>query len=457
MNWIHLGAHKTNNSSLISPIVPIFAFPYQAHFFLPFLSIISAIFPIMMFPSRNITFARSVSSRGRSHLSQLVSTSFDFDSDANDLLANTFRRQVNPTLRDNILFDSDNVIQFLCVHEGKFKLFSDPCVTLGDDSAPLMIGSLSDQLGHAVPVSMTRTYFDSNFVTLAPQSTVQALNLPHSPQMPDQINGPPLMDEEQGDDGSLARLQFEDGLSPQDLPVITAFPVTCPLPRGVHVPMDTPVAGLDITTIQSPHTRAGIQGVRYLFRMNRGASLNKADGLFNSALVASDVGINVTTVQDVNAPLQMLMTGHVNYTKVASRFDRMSEGIWFAKGMELMDALPDQNINPNAFGGHTDDAVSITNAIEKGLSARPLSQKDKELDRISAENQARLSIIFAGIAETHDPGSPSKTVLGVITSRGKEFYDCRLETAAARMLMKTSKANARNRKIPPTILIGLYL
>jgi len=149
MNWIHLGAHKTNNSSLISPIVPIFAFPYQAHFFLPFLSVISAIFPIMMFPSRNITFARSVSSRGRSHPSQLVSTSFDFDSDADDVLANTFRRQVNPTLRDNILFDSANVIQFLCVHEGKFKLFSDPCVTLGDDSAPLMIGSLSDQLGHA--------------------------------------------------------------------------------------------------------------------------------------------------------------------------------------------------------------------------------------------------------------------------------------------------------------------
>ena len=103
----------------------------------------------MMLPSRNITFARSVSSRGRSHPSQLVSTSFDFDSDANDLLANTFCRQVNPTLRDNILFDFANVIQFLCVHDGKFKLFSDPCVTLGDDSAPLMIGSLSDQLGHA--------------------------------------------------------------------------------------------------------------------------------------------------------------------------------------------------------------------------------------------------------------------------------------------------------------------
>jgi len=55
------------------------------------------------------------------------------------------------------------------------------------------------------------------------------------------------------------------------------------------------------------------------------------------------------------------------------------------------------------------------------------------LDCISSERQARLRIIFVGIAETHGPGSPSKTVLGVITSRGKEFYDCCLETAAARM------------------------
>jgi len=290
----------------------------------------------MMFPSRNIPFARDVSSRGRSHPAQLISTSFEFDSDANDLLANTFRRQINPTLRDNILFDSANVIQFLCVHEGKFKLFSDPCVTLGEDSSPLMIGSLSDQLGHAVPVSMARDYFDSNFVTLVPQSTVQALSLPHSPQMPDQINGPPLIDDEEGEDGSFARLQFEDGLTPQDVPIIAALPVTCPLPRGVHVPMDTPVAALDITSIPSSHTRAWVQGVRYLVRMNRGVSLNKADGLFNSARVASDVGINIPTVHDLSVPLQMLMTGHVNYSKVTARFNRLSEDIWFSKGMEMM-------------------------------------------------------------------------------------------------------------------------
>jgi len=44
MKWIHLVAHKTNNSSLISPIVPIPVFSYQAPFFLPFLSVVSAIF-----------------------------------------------------------------------------------------------------------------------------------------------------------------------------------------------------------------------------------------------------------------------------------------------------------------------------------------------------------------------------------------------------------------------------
>jgi len=153
------------------------------------------------------------------------------------------------------------------------------------------------------------------------------------------------------------------------------------------------------------------------------------------------VGINIPTVHDLSVPLQMLMTGHVNYSKVTARFNRLSEDIWFSKGMEMMDNSPDPSTGGAA--GHHDDAASIANAIEKGLSSRPMSQKDKELDRISSENQARLRIVFAGIAETHGPGSPSKTVLGKITSRGKEFYDCRLETAAACMFSEIIQGECR--------------
>lgn len=111
------------------------------------------------------------------------------------------------------------------------------------------------------------------------------------------------MHDEDGEHGSFARLQFNDGLTSQDLPIITALPVTCSLPRGVIVPMETPVAVLVITSISSPHTRAWAQGVCHLSRMSRGASWNKTDELFNSACVASDVGINIPTVQDLSVPL----------------------------------------------------------------------------------------------------------------------------------------------------------
>jgi len=70
------------------------------------------------------------------------------------------------------------------------------------------------------------------------------------------------------------------------------------------------------------------------------------------------------------------------------------------------------SLNPANTSGHHDDTASITNAIEKGLSSDPMSQNDKELDCMSSENQAHSHIIFADIAETHGPGSLSKTVLG---------------------------------------------
>ena len=129
--------------------------------------------------------------RGRSGPTQRFSKSKEADPVLEHLLLETLNPDIHSARRVQLLFDRTRVSQFACLFGQGVGFFTCPTITSSDLEDPMVAGSLSDQIGHAIPVTVSLSDFLSYFTSLAKQGDVDAFSLLVHPTKPDLIGPNP--------------------------------------------------------------------------------------------------------------------------------------------------------------------------------------------------------------------------------------------------------------------------
>jgi hypothetical protein len=87
----------------------------------------------------------------------------------------------------SILSNPDIVLQYILVVGDKFQLLTHPVPRSASDGTSIIMGSLSNIIGHPIPVSMRHTHFTQCFTLLVTRDAANRYSLPTLAEQPDTI------------------------------------------------------------------------------------------------------------------------------------------------------------------------------------------------------------------------------------------------------------------------------
>jgi hypothetical protein len=161
------------------------------------------------------------------------SRSFDTNPTKVTTVTKLFRSTKHPSAIRNSL-----VTQFLFVLAGKIFPLTRPCIT-SDDGNAMYIGSMSDELGECITISVPAEGFTRWFTSIVPAKDANDFGLPSYLEPPDTMEGKPSAPgASDGEAGSLDWLNLGPDAAALDLRIL-ALLMVLPVPWGVPLPTDT--------------------------------------------------------------------------------------------------------------------------------------------------------------------------------------------------------------------------
>ena len=331
--------------------------------------------------------------RGKTGETQRFSEARPADPAKIALLQSTVVEVINHDLRSQILADPLNCFRFACRWGDDVGFLTRPKLVTpeGDNPAPIVLGSFSDTIGQACPVSLSLDDFRGSFTTLVRRADAIALGLSTHPSEPSKILAPArnIRGAEPGE-VSLERLGFpmldepEDG----DIPVIAALPCFLPVGPGQTFPHPVPVAGPETFREQFLLFHVWCAGLACCLAHNNGRSVTRGGPLFHQpALVVPDKGVEPVAGYTVRerllvSPVQLGPTTAL-YQTVSETITALSDDICVELGGN-MEPEPVPSPPPQVGFG----AEQVRAVVE------PLVNKEKVF-RLADKSKARYRLLLA--------------------------------------------------------------
>ena len=209
----------------------------------------------------------------------------------------------------------------------------------------LFIGSMSDELGTSVPISINSSYFKGSFSSLVPTGDVAAFFLPMALEELDTIPGPipPDGGKDNREAPGLAHLDFGEITNPDQMPCIALLPVIFPIPVGIPFldqEWDIGVEKPDITEA-CPLFKVWCKAQYYSVTHNFGGSITKTGPLFDLGAINQTQFSEYEVLTLVNPLVQMLDVASQQFHDVHTTIDAASKSAWLHLAETLPAPVPD--------------------------------------------------------------------------------------------------------------------
>ena len=381
--------------------------------------------------------------RGRTGPIQRFSKSREPDPVVERLLLDVLDPTIHPSRLLQLMFDRTRVMQFACLFGGGVGFLTCPSVVPSDLDDPVVVASLSDEIGQAIPVSLNLSDFLSRFTSLVRGEDATALSLFKHPTSPDRIDPvpPEALHTRTALQPTLERLEFPmpDDPQPGDRPVIVVLPSVIPLPPGVTF---EPVPILEDFVVNDDTyapLRVWVNAVKYCRAKNTGLSVTAGGPLFlpDGLLVGDDKTDPFEGLDISNRPfggLAMIPPLTPTFGEVTTTIRQVSEDVWERLGLSIPGPAPATAAQPvGGVPGWTPEHLKAV--IE------PVVNKDKKF-RLADRTAARYRVFLAAPG---DPAGPSPTVV-ILPNLKKEFVTY-LEESTGAAAADDLKEIVRNRTL----------
>lgn len=328
----------------------------------------------------------------------------------------SFKPTVDARQRANIRSDPTKCLQFVCVWNDTIGFLTRPEITTTTDGNIIVVGSFSDSIGTAIPVSLPVEDFDGCFTTLVSRADANRFNFAQFPTSPDVLPGPPAPNPEaEGDDheplllteGTRARLNFPiiDGDEEDTQPVIVALPSYPPLTAGQTFP-----EGFDFNTNTPtgvPILDAWLGGLRYAKTNNTALSVTLGGPLFHlpsMAIPGNPIPFGTLSIRPTLPPNPtMLLPQDALYARVRCVIENLSDEFWADLGSTIP---PTPSTQPTTNSSSPLTAESIRAIVEPFATTRAISRK--ELDQTAAAKEVAYiyQLALAAVPDTTEPTPP---------------------------------------------------
>ena len=347
----------------------------------------------------------------------------------------SIRADTDPAVRAQTLLDPTKCFQFACLWGTHVDTLTRPEIVQNHPNPAVVLGSYSDQIGCAVPVSVQVDDFRGFFTTLVTAGDADLFQFTRHHASPDLLRGPPappvvnLDSEEQGEPGlaeepapqpaTLARLRFPmpENPTPADLPVIVALPCFLPIAPGHTFPPN-----VDITRPASyqdafPLLRAWCRGAHYAYTHNNSHSVTLGGPMFHLPdLEDPEVGNpfqRLPVCLTLPASPTMLPPLLQMHKRVQSTIDSLSEETWIRLGSrevgphEGSQAAPSP---PSPSGVTTEQLQAILTPLVAARAAAEKSPKDVEQSDSAKDVAAAYRLALAALpSDSPALSSPAST------------------------------------------------
>ena len=274
----------------------------------------------------------------------------------------------------------------------------------------LFIGSMSNELGTSVPISIDSSYFKGFFSSLIPTGDVAAFFLPMALEEPDTIPGPipPDGGEDDREAPGLARLDFGEITNPDQMPRIALLPVIFPIPVGIPFPDQEWDIGMEKPDITEacPLFEVWRKAQYYSVTHNFGGSITETGPLFDLGAIDQTQFLEYEVLTLVSPPVQMLDVASWQFRDVRTTIDAASKSAW----LHLAETLPAPVPDPDSDGGGATTGLgpTVLRDLVQGLAdaSSRKSMKDEEVIEGAASMAQRFSLAFARLEPSEIAGVP---------------------------------------------------
>ena len=342
---------------------------------------------------------------------KLFSECYEPDPTNATAVASTVRSTTDPDDRYAALADPSIASQLAVLWDDKMYTITRPfpATTAGNNS--LILGSLTDEVGIPVPVSIPANRFYSWFTSLVPAGTVEQFGLHVATEMPDTLQGLAVTNAEGvlvTEPPSMARLQFGAIEDASQEPRIAALPLCLPLAKGMPAPQGQPLASEDLGWKQThPLLDAWRCGLLYLKQNNQGSSVTEAGNLFDLVAIGG-IGTqpfaNLDVVGYIHQEFSMLPPTAMHYRAVTNLIKEYSDQTWLhvAKSLQA-DTQPGLTLVGGGSGLGAPEITALVTSLQKNA---PKSLKEEDFKDMANHVKLRYGLSFATLVPNEDASQP---------------------------------------------------
>jgi hypothetical protein len=349
-------------------------------------------------------YRAEVNRRGRASGKTTFTGSDSFTPENMAVILSTFHRDMDQNIRQALLTDPANVLQYRCIWNNKLCFFTRPTLVVSPTGETAMIGTMTDDIGVAVPASIPVEQFYAWFTTLVSRADATTFNLPVALEAPDTLEGPLLADDAEGERAvpSMERLHC-DGV---EEPVIAAIPRFLPWGKGIPASPATlaTVEGTGALVEHFPFYETWRKGHCYIVEHNGGTSLTQGGLLFDPTDISPQPFSHLNVMAHVENGFTMLPPTSSDYDKVCA----IVADLEFQTYSQLVSYLPPQQELPEqpatAQPGGSFGLAEF--AALANMTKQPVTTKKEEAEQVRIDDtMARYCLMFASLKYSDDPNS----------------------------------------------------
>ena len=361
------------------------------------------------------------------------------------------RASTDPQVRTQTLSDPTKCFQYACLWGTQVDALTRPELVQNHPNPPVVLGSFSDKIGHAVPVSISVEDFRGFFTTLVPVKDADLFQLTRHPTSPDLIRGPPEtpanppaadaegMVDPEPQPATLARLQFPmpENPSPGDYPVVVALPCYLPLAPGQSLPPNVDITKPESYATAAPLFQLWCRGLHYAYHRNASHSVTLAGPLFH----LPDLSVGAGEEPFPTLPLQptlplsphLLPPHFTMYKRVLATITALSDEAWVRLGSQEAARSHRSSESPHSPspGVTPEQLQAILTPFVQHHSQSEKSTKESEQSDSARDVAAAYKLAFAALptgtgpsSGSVSPSAPDSQVHMVLPSLDPKFETC---------------------------------